>query len=717
MSINTNSVFTPTFTNSIFQPLEGFGEALPPGFNDLLIWTFNEKLGNDSSYSNSLDRAETPDQENSRYVESNCVDLDGTAHADFGIDSFFEMAEFTVSFWINTADTANIIFETNGNKGYTIQMAGNKLRFNVALGQGGSNLDSIADVSGQGWTHIALVNSVAETKKIYINGSLDTSEPYEAPFYDATSKTYLGGRGAVAEVTAELCDLRIFSTGLNSTDVSAIYNNTLTTTPDFQLTLAEGSGQTVYDVSGNGKNGTGTNLLWDTQDNYHYNITKGFRESAGVKIPVLLDGTAAADGNAITNPADYWHNNAETKFIVGAEDKIFAVWNEVASSSTWSGRNAHNSVVFNNKIWVMGGYDGSVYKNDVYSSVDGITWTQETSTADWQTRGYFGLEVYNNKMWVIGGYNGTQLNDVWSSSDGITWTDANATGHWPAKTGHATAVYDNKLWVMGGTDTARNNDVWYSTDGTTWTNASASGHWTARNFHAATVHDGKMWISGGTSASGKEDDVWSTTDGATWTQATASAAWSARSSHCMITNGNKMYVLNGFNGSDQIKDVWYSTDGATWTEISYTTTYSKTTETPCISYEGIVWVIGTSDGTTRVSDIHNIIEEEYYEVAQTLKDNDPAEIFHNAATGFGIPIGYADMEASFDTGDGSIKYAFSDISTDKQYKNLLIYKTGFEPTLLNSVKLAKFIGQGDNLVVDEDGNQVYDSNDQAVIAP
>lgn len=83
------------------------------------------------------------------------------------------------------------------------------------------------------------------------------------------------------------------------------------------FTFSEGDGLTAYNI-GTGNDGTWTTsdepaLHAGTQDSYHHNWFYGFRLSSGVKIPALTDGSLAADGNAITNPAGTFHNGCETK--------------------------------------------------------------------------------------------------------------------------------------------------------------------------------------------------------------------------------------------------------------------------------------------------------------------------------------------------------------------------------------------------------------------
>ena len=97
-------------------------------------------------------------------------------------------------------------------------------------------------------------------------------------------------------------------------------------------------------------------------------------------------------------------------------------WVQAIVSAPWTGRHYHTSVVFENKIWVIGGYDGR-WKNDVWCSSDGVNWMQIIDSAPWPIRCAQSSVVYDNKMWVIGGVNRTNkkfvyLNDVWYSNDG-----------------------------------------------------------------------------------------------------------------------------------------------------------------------------------------------------------------------------------------------------------------------------------------------------------
>jgi len=161
-------------------------------------------------------------------------------------------------------------------------------------------------------------------------------------------------------------------------------------------------------------------------------------------------------------------------------------WVKVTSSAGFSDREDHSSVVFDNKMWVIAGGEknsNNLYtaKNDVWYSSDGSTWTQATSSAAFSARMMHTSIVFDGKMWVIGGqttnryFENNKFDDVWYSSDGITWTEATSSAAFGGRSEHNSVVFDNKMWVIAGrTSSAELNDVWYSSDGVTWTSATSS---------------------------------------------------------------------------------------------------------------------------------------------------------------------------------------------------------------------------------------------------
>lgn len=258
----------------------------------------------------------------------------------------------------------------------------------------------------------------------------------------------------------------------------------------------------------------------------------------------------------------------------------------------WSQRMGHTAVTFvdpadsKEKIWVLGGVDvNGIYKNDIWVS-DGIIWEEKIKNAAWPPRAYHASVVYNGEMWVMGGSNPEFRNDVWSSPDGINWTrrdpfldDNFDLKYWERRRGHRGVVFVDpddgieKMWILGGlsaTGTGFRNDVWNSADGIDWTQRLPIGPvWKERYFHAAVSHEGKIWVMGGISSAGYHSDVWSSDDGASWTE--TSAAWAKRAGHAAVTfldpfdTLEKIWVLGGQDSPSTYRnDVWSSALPPSW---------------------------------------------------------------------------------------------------------------------------------------------------------
>ena len=180
---------------------------------------------------------------------------------------------------------------------------------------------------------------------------------------------------------------------------------------------------------------------------------------------------------------------------------------------------------------MLGGNDG-VDKNDVWSSVNGEIWNLVTVNADWPARQAHQAVVHNDCLYVLGGQvSGNKTSDVWWSADGVDWSfegNANWTGRW----NHQAVSHRGRLFVMGGEDGNAMGDIWSSVDGKNWEQekADTAAGWGKRSKHQALSNDGMLYVLGG-DESGNKNDVWSSADGKSWTPVTMSAAWSARQTH------------------------------------------------------------------------------------------------------------------------------------------------------------------------------------------
>lgn len=185
-----------------------------------------------------------------------------------------------------------------------------------------------------------------------------------------------------------------------------------------------------------------------------------------------------------------------------ARTRDFKQWEIVASESNLPRRVFYGAVVYGDRIWLMGGYDGAHYFNDVWNSPDGVYWTRVVEHAGWSARDVDLAVVFKDKIWIVGGGvidgqhepNPDSKREAWSTTDGVHWSKApNRAG--PAW-GGTPAVFDGQLWLVGAN---RNSTFAPSTlvtsDLVTWREESAP--WSPRGAPAVCVHNGKLFMAGG----------------------------------------------------------------------------------------------------------------------------------------------------------------------------------------------------------------------------
>ncbi|MBI2191454.1 MAG: galactose oxidase [Planctomycetes bacterium] len=186
----------------------------------------------------------------------------------------------------------------------------------------------------------------------------------------------------------------------------------------------------------------------------------------------------------------------------------------------WCPRVAAAFSVFNDRMWVLGGtenfYDHSdpMVKNDVWSSADGKSWKQVTGGAGWSKRAHGQAVVFDNRIWMLGGGlwspQHVARNDVWCSRDGEHWSPVTSAAAWGPRLWFSAVVYRGRMWVLGGWSKENGNfgDVWYSKDGKDWTQLKSRVVWKKRHEHSAYVFQDKIWVAGG-HAEPLNSEVWS----------------------------------------------------------------------------------------------------------------------------------------------------------------------------------------------------------------
>ncbi len=95
-------------------------------------------------------------------------------------------------------------------------------------------------------------------------------------------------------------------------------------------------------------------------------------------------------------------------------------WTQVGdlADSGFRPRMLHEAAVYTGRMWVAGGYvEGYGAVNDVWYTKDGVEWKQATESADFVGRLGHQMVSFKGKLWIIGGTdNQVARNDIWYSN-------------------------------------------------------------------------------------------------------------------------------------------------------------------------------------------------------------------------------------------------------------------------------------------------------------
>ncbi len=244
------------------------------------------------------------------------------------------------------------------------------------------------------------------------------------------------------------------------------------------------------------------------------------------------------------------------------------------TSSDWEGRHTAGYVVYRDKMWIIGGdVNQGHYQNDVWNSADGRQWQQVNRghPLPWAPRALHYTLVFQDKIWVIGGQtmpafaasDETFYRDVWTTTDGIEWQQVTPREpYWSARgmIGGG-VVFQDRIWILGGgtydtpTTPSRNfyNDVWSSPDGVQWTRHTEAAAWHPRQYHDVAVFDGRMWVLEGYHRDGgNRSDVWYSSDGVDWREV-PDTPWRPRHASSVFVYADALWMVAGNNMQ---KDVW-----------------------------------------------------------------------------------------------------------------------------------------------------------------
>ena len=216
----------------------------------------------------------------------NCSGIGNSGYVDLG-DNLDMSGSFSVGGWVYSNgcnystifQRENLDMSTNQPWGYyygwDISHDGNQLEFNLVEQLAGHPVPSGFEVTVSTspiynqWYHLVGVFESGSSMKLYINGQLvNQVSTNELGYTNHDVSLLIGAQESDGIKTwfwdGKLDDMFIYDKALTSTEITSIFNGSA---PQNNLkgfwNFNEGSGNTTFDISGNGYNGTITNAFYD----------------------------------------------------------------------------------------------------------------------------------------------------------------------------------------------------------------------------------------------------------------------------------------------------------------------------------------------------------------------------------------------------------------------------------------------------------------------
>lgn len=190
-------------------------------------------------------------------------------------------------------------------------------------------------------------------------------------------------------------------------------------------------------------------------------------------------------------------------------------WAEITTpTSSFGARDDHSAWCHDNRLVIAGGDAGGNPLQCQWSSWDGTSWVRTINNYTRIARTAAAFVHFNNRMFMICGYDGTnRLNTAISSDDAVTWDINGSTNGLPFVSSTAACVFDNKIVLTGGTkdrtgEGTDSDEVYFSTTGDNWTYGGSMGFTRYNHRMEALKNPNRMFLLFGYDGSASSGEIW-----------------------------------------------------------------------------------------------------------------------------------------------------------------------------------------------------------------
>lgn len=405
--------------------------------------------------------------------------------------------------------------------------------------------------------------------------------------------------------------IEVFNAGDQPIKLSEYYLTTDTTGEPTKLPLIElppGESALMFLGGGAGSAGTENSVSLEISDSTEYlYLGELGRESGDVLTNQFFPKAKESWGRHPdgTSSTYYFTGNLLSP---GKNNPSPGPWAKVATRTTFSPRDSSPNacVVFNDSIWVLGGYrheNGEWFsKSDVWKSGDAKNWEIVNDSPPYYP--YCAFVAFEDRMWAFGesSYASTNGKDwtavvtnipLWygmriaklngsliavkdktilKSANGFDWQLVTNEAPWDARAWPGLVVLNGRLFFLGGGINYLTGldyyytDVWSSSDGISWELINPDAPYQKAYWSSFRTFEGRIWVMGGwnffeldNGYVGNNNEVWASQDGLTWEKVETAGIWEPRHAVLSFVFKNSLYVSSGYgtNGIETLYNgVW-----------------------------------------------------------------------------------------------------------------------------------------------------------------
>ena len=281
-------------------------------------------------------------------------------------------------------------------------------------------------------------------------------------------------------------------------------------------------------------------------------------------------------------------------------------WSKIETNGTAPApRSGHSAVIYNQSMYIFGGL-GEYRYNDMFKfDFQTQTWSEIKANNEEKLpskRCKHSACIYQNMMYIFGGWDSSgKLNDMYRYVfDRNEWELVQCTNPPPARSAHSVAIYQNFMYLFGGIGDNKYNDMYrFSFKTNQWTTINQRNAPPRRSsYGGAHVYNDRLYVVCGLGC-GKFNDChafdFRTSE---WTEIKMNddsrVVPAKRGRHTCVLAGDNLYMFGGYVGIQRSNELFIlNLRTPQWKPLKLKTNVPAAREGhSAVLYEGQMWLFG-----------------------------------------------------------------------------------------------------------------------------